>query len=96
MSKEWKLHQSSPHSRYDLHIDGECVAALYTDDANARLIAAAPALLEACKIAALALKDIIGAADNDMPYTRDELIQNFMDDCNKIEDVIYSTEAENV
>ena len=57
------------------------------------LLTAAPELLEACKSAEQALKDIIGAADNNMPYTRDELVQNFMDDYNKVLTAIYKAEG---
>jgi hypothetical protein len=46
--------------------------------ANAKLIAAAPELLETCKEAETALKDIISAADSNEPYSRDELVGVFL------------------
>ena len=57
------------------------------------LLVAAPELLEACKLAKQALKDIINAADNNMPYTRDELVQSFMDDYNTLEEAINKAEV---
>ena len=46
-------------------------------EANARLIAAAPDLLEACKIGLSALSDIINASDNNEPYSTEELLKEF-------------------
>ena len=51
--------------------------------ANARLIAAAPDLLEACVCLHDALKDIINAADNGNPYNVTELQDEFLSICNK-------------
>ena len=46
--------------------------------ANARLIAAAPDLLEACKEGHDALRDIINAAEDQQAYTAQELQDKFM------------------
>lgn len=56
--------------------------------ANARLIAAAPELLEACQAGANALKDILGAADNCQPYSETELADVFTKEWNKLEAAI--------
>lgn len=52
------------------------------DQANARLIAAAPDMLKALINAHDALKDIINAADNGQPYNAVELEAAFMGYCN--------------
>ena len=62
-------------------------------EANARLIAAAPDLLEACKEAHEALKDIINAADNGEPYNAQELHGEFLDACNKAYRAVSMVEA---
>lgn len=47
--------------------------------ANARLLAAAPDLLDAIKESADALADIINAANNGFPYSPTELVKLFAD-----------------
>ena len=47
--------------------------------ANAALIAAAPAMLEALREALAALSDIRNAADNGQPYTTNELLGEAFD-----------------
>lgn len=62
--------------------------------ANSRLIAAAPDS-NAANIKALhALRDIIGAADNNLPYTAQELAQLFIPICDELEAVIAKTKGE--
>lgn len=56
-------------------------------------------LLEACKKAHEALKDIINAADNEMPYSPEELcspyaITGFLDACNQAQDAIALAETD--
>lgn len=56
--------------------------------------AAAPALLEACEKAEQALKDIIGAAGNGMPYSAEELERMFIADYNAIHSAIAQAKGE--
>lgn len=61
---------------------------------RATLFAAAPKLLEAARKGAQAIKDIIGAAENDEPYTLEELINSFLSDYSEIEAVISKATGE--
>jgi hypothetical protein len=60
---------------------------------NARVIAAAPELLEALIRAEQALADIINAADNGQPYTAAELAENFLPDNDAAREAIAKAKA---
>jgi hypothetical protein len=65
---------------------------LHILDDDARLEIAAPELLAALKRTEAALHDIIGAADNGEPYSREELIRLFIDDWNAAHDALAEVE----
>jgi len=87
---------------------GYCVAEAYHSDSvkrlfsqlwkeaedNARLIAAAPELLEALELCSKALSDIINAADNGEAYSAKELYDSFMSDYNKAFEAIAKAKGE--
>jgi len=63
-------------------------------EANARLIVAAPELLEALELCSKALSDIINAADNGEAYSAKELHNSFIGDYNKAIEAIAKAKGE--
>jgi hypothetical protein len=70
------------------------VATIEQQDANRRLIAAAPELLKALRASARALSDIVAAAANDDPYSPRELIDRFWKDCEAAQTVLTKATAD--
>lgn len=101
IAKPWKIwrgrdYTNDPEDTQILSIeDANGRVVLYTDSGYfkpreevAILIEAAPDLLDALKEARDALKDIINAAGNGMPYSAEELCHEFIPVCDVIEKTI--------